>query len=332
VSKIEWTEKTWNPIVGCSVVSPGCTNCYAMRMAARLERMGLERYRGLTKPSKAGPVWTGEMRLVDEALTEPLRRKKPTTWFVNSMSDLFHEGVSDWDRLLVFAVMGLTHRATAADANGVGINHRPIHTYQVLTKRLEVMRRFVTALHGLAKIGFGEFLDSDFARASQAASKAAGHPFWMNAPCSTWQWVADGCPGLWLGVSAEDQRRADERVPDLLDTPAAVRFVSAEPLLGPIDFSAWLEAAGLNTTLGLSNPGLDWLIVGGESGHGARLMQEGWALDIVEQCRTASVACFVKQLSGPKGRAIKDMAAFPASLRVREMPHAAQASNVGEKP
>jgi protein gp37 len=127
-SAIEWTEQTWNPIVGCSVVSPGCTNCYAMRMAARLERMGQKRYRGLTKPSKAGPVWTGQMRLVEEALTLPLRRRKPTTWFVNSMSDLFHESVPDeWiDR--VFAVMALC----------------PQHTFQVLTKRADRMRAYLS--------------------------------------------------------------------------------------------------------------------------------------------------------------------------------------------
>ena len=128
MSKIEWTEATWNPIVGCSLVSPGCTNCYAMRMAARLERMGQKRYRGLTKPSKAGPVWTGKMRLVEEALTLPLRRRKPTTWFVNSMSDLFHENVPDeWiDR--VFAVMALC----------------PQHTFQVLTKRSARMRAYLS--------------------------------------------------------------------------------------------------------------------------------------------------------------------------------------------
>ncbi|MBY0259560.1 phage Gp37/Gp68 family protein [Methylobacterium sp.] len=248
MSKIEWTEKTWNPIVGCSVVSSGCTNCYAMKMAARLERMGMERYRGLTQPTKAGPVWTGEMRLVDEALNEPLRRRKPTMWFVNSMSDLFHDSVPEEWIAQVFAIMALA----------------PQHTFQVLTKRSDRMHRLMAG--------------------------PKDHSIWHPK-----LWHRSVLPNVWLGVSAEDQRRADERVPDLLTTPAAVRFVSAEPLLGPIDFSAWLEAAGLDTTLGLSNPGLDWLIVGGESGPGARPMHPVWARSIRDQCAAASVPFFHKQ-------------------------------------
>ena len=125
-SKIEWTEATWNPIVGCSIVSPGCTNCYAMKMAGRLDAMGQPRYVGLTRPSKAGAVWTGEMRLVDDALTIPLRRKKPTTWFVNSMSDLFHESVPDaWiDR--VFAVMKMAQ--SKASVMGLAREPKPQRT------------------------------------------------------------------------------------------------------------------------------------------------------------------------------------------------------------
>lgn len=181
-SAIEWTEQTWNPIVGCSVVSPGCTNCYAMKMAARLERMGQDRYRGLTQPSKAGPVWTGEMRFVEEALTLPLRRRKPTTWFVNSMSDLFHESVPDaWiDR--VFAVMALC----------------PQHTFQVLTKRADRMRAY------LGQPG-------EERRARHEAIVAVGRAISPEADWSRLAPVGAGRRNVWLGISAEDQRRYDER-------------------------------------------------------------------------------------------------------------------------
>lgn len=317
-SKIEWTDATWNPITGCSIVSPGCTNCYAMRMAARLEAMGQPRYKGLTKPSKAGAVWTGEMRLVDDALTIPLHRKKPTTWFVNSMSDLFHESVPDeWiDR--VFTVMAVC----------------PQHTFQVLTKRSARMRSYVAQFAQR-----GRYVVSD-SRSQIGPDLRDGNRFLLLKEKQVWP-----LRNVWLGVSAEDQRRADERVPDLLATPAAIRFVSAEPLLGPIDFTQISLGMKPGYVLGengqpdqpemfkvvrdtLMDTGgdferLDWIIVGGESGPNARPMQEAWVLSIVEQGRAAGVACFVKQLSGPKGRAVKDIAAFPAVLQVREMPHAA---------
>lgn len=321
-SKIEWTEATWNPIVGCSIVSPGCTNCYAMKMAARLDAMGQPRYAGLTKPSKAGAVWTGEMKLAEEALTIPLRRKKPTTWFVNSMSDLFHESVPDaWiDR--VFAVMALA----------------PQHTFQVLTKRSARMRAYCTSRsHLCGNIG-GSAADIMLEHTSTTVGGVkTTHPLKAaEARKPAVDWAYANFPNVWLGVSAEDQRRADERVPDLLATPAAVRFVSAEPLLGPIDFTAistmrFRGAEVLNALTGELHgmfgdpcgtklPPLAWIIVGGESGPNARSMAEEWALSIVEQGCTAGVACFVKQLSGPRGRAIKDITAFPVPLQVREMP------------
>ncbi len=226
MSKIEWTEKTWNPIVGCSIVSPGCTNCYAMKQAARIEKMnpGLAHYRGLTQPSKAGPVWTGKIALSERALLEPLRRRTPTTWFVNSMGDLFHEDVPDeWiDR--VFAVMALC----------------PQHTFQILTKRSRRMREYC----------------SNSRRGYQIARHVVDFAITKTVRIDEhWPVVSEGdidtpddirlrewpLPNVWLGVSAEDQRRADERVPDLLATPAAVRFVSCEPLLSAVDLSKWMH-------------------------------------------------------------------------------------------
>lgn len=245
-SKIEWTQETWNPIVGCSVVSPGCTNCYAMRHAARLARMGQERYAGLTVPTKAGPVWTGEVRTVAKALLKPLYTGKPTTIFVNSMSDLFHPRIMDHEVDQVFAVMLLT----------------PEHVYQVLTKRSDQMRAYISD-------------PATFDRVVTAARRIKAET--GRGHTASFDWPANH---IWLGVSAEDARRWDDRVPDLRATPASVRFVSVEPMLGPI----WADMAGL-----------DWIIVGGESGKGSRPMHADWARSIRDQCATAGVPFFFKQ-------------------------------------
>lgn len=249
MTKIEWTEQTWNPIVGCSIVSPGCTNCYAMRMAARIEAMKRSHYDGTTKRVNGNPVWTGKVALApDHILLEPLRRKKPTLWFVNSMGDLFHEDAPDAWIDKVFAVMALT----------------PQHTYQVLTKRAERMREYVANAESGSRDGIW--------RAQFDVKPAHSHPayFWP-------------LPNVWLGVSAERQKEADERIPLLMQTPAAVRFISAEPLLGPIDvtYLAWAK--------------LDWVICGGESGHGARPMHPDWPRKMRDQCAAAGIPFFFKQ-------------------------------------
>ncbi|PZQ79888.1 MAG: phage Gp37/Gp68 family protein [Ancylobacter novellus] len=319
---IEWTDATWNPIVGCSVVSPGCTNCYAMRQASRIALMAagagqVSHYAGTTQPSKAGPVWTGRMKLAPESiLTQPLRWRRPRKIFVNSMGDLFHEDVPDeWiDR--VFAIMALT----------------PQHTYQVLTKRSARMRAYMAGheskipylgrmplervhLEAAAHMeGDGGYMD---------ALKRAGNIYslYLDAP-----WPL---PNVWLGVSAEDQRRANERVPDLLATPAAVRFISGEPLLGLVDLtrididgesemdalnpSMWLDEIqrwrGSSDTWeedfldwfglhempdgGKIHPTLDLVIVGGE--NGPRPMNPEWARALRDQCAAAGTAFFFKQ-------------------------------------
>lgn len=233
-SKIEWTEATWNPIVGCSVVSPGCTNCYAMRVAGqRLDgHSAVPHYKGTTQKSKAGPVWTGKVALAPEkTMTAPLRWRRPRKIFVNSMGDLFHENIPDeWiDR--VFGIMAMS----------------PQHTFQVLTKRAERMREWASGV-----------------------------------PDARWP-----LPNVWLGVSAEDQQRADERIPCLRATPAAIRFLSIEPLLGPIS----LDLTGLNQVY---RP-IHWVIAGGESGPGARPMHPDWPRGIRDQCEAAGVPFFFKQ-------------------------------------
>lgn len=220
-SAIEWTEETWNPVTGCSKVSPGCAHCYAERLALRK----LQSY-------ETGLPWTKSnasknVVLHPDRLEIPLRAKRPRTYFVNSMSDLFHEEIPFHFIDSVFEVM---RRASQ-------------HTYQVLTKRPARML---------------EWADS------------------TNANL----WI--GLRNLWIGVSVEDQKRADERMPLLLEMPAAVHFVSAEPLLGPIDFLPWISQ-------------LKWIIVGGESGPGARPMPPVLARSIREQCIEAGVPFFFKQ-------------------------------------
>lgn len=248
-SKIEWTDATWNPVVGCTIVSPGCTNCYAMRMAARLQRMGMPHYASLTQGSKAGAVWTGEVALApDHILQVPLSWKKPKRIFVNSMGDLFHESIPDeWiDR--VFAVM------TCAGN----------HVFQVLTKRAARMHDYV---RGLTR-----------ERIQQQA--------YTISRCVQFEgrWLFDlPLPNVWLGVSAERQQEWDERKEHLRATPAAVRFASFEPLLGTI-----IEPQPISDFI-------QWAIVGGESGPGARPMHRDWAISLRDQCTAAGVAFFFKQ-------------------------------------
>lgn len=322
-SSIEWTDATWNPITGCAIVSPGCTNCYAMKLAGTRLR-NLPSRKGLTVQTKAGPVWNGKVRLNEEWLTQPLTWRRPRKIFVCAHGDLFAEGVPDeWiDR--VFAVMALC----------------PQHTFQVLTKRPARMREWFEErwqptpaqrieFPGLPAIDMPAQAEGDdrHERVYQAAGEfldldTVSDRFWN--PDGSRKWPGWPLPNVWLGVSAEDQRRADERVPDLLATPAAVRFVSAEPLLGPIDFRAVkpgpeeisLDAltgaftvtasfagglanyqAGLDALPPLPSrrPGLDWIIVGGESGPGARPMHPDWARQTRDACAAAGVAYLFKQ-------------------------------------
>jgi protein gp37 len=280
-TKIEWTDATWNPITGCSVVSPGCTNCYAMKLAGT--RMKNEPSRaGLTNPSKAGPVWNGQVRFNEQWLTQPLHWAKPRMVFVCAHADLFHEAVPDEWLDKIFAVMALA----------------PHHTFQVLTKRPERMRDYLQKMedcyHGNTDLFANRWgvAAVDVVASPCAASAIEDRPFPL--------------PNVWLGVSVEDQPRADERIQVLLDTPAAVRWISAEPLLGEIELSAWLEWAGLDTNLGLSNPGLDWVVAGGESGPNARPMHPDWARSLRDQCAAAGVPFLFKQWGTYLGGWIED--------------------------
>lgn len=221
-SNIEWCTDTWNPTVGCSIVSPGCTNCYAMKQAARIEAMQPgSHYAGTTKIVNGNAVWTGKLKQSPEhILTAPLKWKKPRRIFVNSMSDLFHESVPDAWIDKVFAVIALC----------------PQHTFQVLTKRSKRMREYVSRAKRSYIIGrtIIDLLNKD--GIPKKTITDANFPWPEGQEVGEYQLKTWPLPNVWLGVSAEDQTRADERIPDLLATPAAVRFVSYEPALGPINF------------------------------------------------------------------------------------------------
>lgn len=270
-SKIQWTQATWNPVRGCTKISPGCANCYAEAFA--------ERFRGV----KGHPYEQGfDLRLVPEKLDAPLHWKTPRRVFVNSMSDLFHEDVPDEFIDRVFAVMALT----------------PQHTYQLLTKRPYRMLSYL-----------GRSLHEQLVRSALVEGMAQNIYTERNplAPdCSLWLAVHLPLRNVWLGVSVENQHFADERIPVLLKTPAAVRFISAEPLLGPVCLSDIKEQMLPNMegdnhihidALRCFVPAhIDWVICGGESGHDARPIQLEWARSLRDQCKAAGVAFFMKQL------------------------------------
>jgi protein gp37 len=296
---IEWTDATWQPITGCSIVSPGCTNCYAMKLAGTRLR-NIPSRKGLTNASKAGPVWNGKVRLNEEWLTQPLRWKRPRKIFVCAHGDLFHENAPDEWIDKVFAVMALC----------------PQHQFQVLTKRAERMREYFSALaaddyrlltDGRIAERLGEIGHDVFRAVMTRDEFADKYANSINPDAGNWP-----LRNVWLGVSAERQQEADERIPHLLQTPAAIRFVSCEPLLGPIDLRAIprpydditvahdaLEGRWHNFPDGRF-PGytlerLNWIIVGGESGPGARPMHPDWARSLRDQCEAAGVPFFFKQ-------------------------------------
>jgi protein gp37 len=251
-SKIEWTGETWNPTTGCDKVSEGCRSCYALTLAGRLKRMGQAKYQRDGDPRTSGPGFG--LTLHPDALDIPLRRKKPTTWFVDSMSDLFHPMVPDEFICDVFTTMGRAGQ----------------HTFQVLTKRPQRMADLVGRIcwHDV-KYPLGWWVEpADMSMASAYLCGDEGE---------------EPLPNVWLGTSIENDRyiwRADH----LRQTPAAVRFLSLEPLLGPVP--------------SLNLDGIHWVITGGESGPNARPIEADWVRDIRDRCQEAGVAFFHKQWGG----------------------------------
>jgi protein gp37 len=287
---IEWTNATWNPIRGCSRVSIGCTNCYAESVAYRFSGVG-KPYEGLMRIGADGirrREWNGQIRFVEKHLLDPLKWKEPRRIFVNSMSDLYHENCPDRWRDPIYAVMAQT----------------PEHTYQILTKRPERRREYLSS----------EFLED---RIDDAGVQGFG---WCHANAQK----RLPLPNVWEGVSVENCA-TKHRIDTLRQTPAALRFLSLEPLLedlGELDLS-----------------GIGWVIVGGESGPGARPCDVDWIRSIVQQCKVANLPVFVKQLGAKpyQGRDAEgvfvpdyeyflqdrkggDIEEFPEDLRVREFP------------
>lgn len=283
---IEWATDVWNPTTGCDRVSAGCDHCYALAMAKRLKGMGSAKYQRDGDPRTSGPGFG--LTAHEDVLSLPLRWREPRRVFVNSMSDLFHSNVPDEFIARVFAAMAAT----------------PQHTYQILTKRYARMRSLLSSQRFRAEME------------NVMAGESIADRYYGLWPL----------PNLWGGVSVEDQKHAELRIPALLDTPLAVRFISADPLLGSIDLSKgdgitrnWLPdldpggsdswyaqpitvctGHGMPYPCGQGCAHLDWVIIGGESGPGFRPMNLEWAGSLVAQCRAAHVPVFVKQDSGPR--------------------------------
>ncbi len=348
-TSIEWADAVWNPVVGCTPVSAGCLNCYAATMARRLEGMGKEDYQPRHTSSAASfrevadggvkthriaevrggrAVFTGDVRLLEHRLAEPLRWRKPRRIFVCSMADLFHEAVPfDFvDR--VFAVAALC----------------PQHQFLMLTKRPERM---------------AEYFNENDGRTTPVRVRESAMDYRRRHDLSLcWTLESWPLPNVWLGTSVEDQAAADSRIPHLLRCPAAVRFLSVEPMLGPVDLSRWfVPTAGRDVDIdgdawrgGNQWDRIDWVIVGGESGAKARACDVAHVESVLDQCAAAGVACFVKQLgslcgyTNPGGNTVRrwgdvsvapyedgvrlllnhtkggDPSEWPADLRVRQMP------------
>ncbi len=323
-SKIEWTQWTWNAVSGCTKISPGCAKCYAEQYAIRFNRNG-----GSYLPGKA------EIICHEDRLDAPLRRKKPTVFFVNSTSDFFHEDIPDEFRDKMFGIMALADR----------------HIFQILTKRPDRMLEYMTrkdasGVHVETSEQAASLMSAE-ARAGAQAMRIAyergedvSDPWWDT----WWHWPLKN---VWMGVSVENQYWADDRLPKLMYTPAAVRFVSAEPILKPFTLFPW---TGPNIRCQHNNwapepdsfcdpchcypdrPALDWLILGGESGPDARECYGGIQEAMLDlKTEATSTPIFVKQMGtryakqhGLKGKA-DDIEALPHDLKVRNYPAALDA-------
>lgn len=303
---IEWTESTWNPLRGCTRISEGCRSCYAERIAGRFPDGP---FQGFAVRTPNGPRWTGRVELIPSMLGLPLRWKHPRRVFVNSMSDLFHEAVSNDAIAAVFGIMAAS----------------PHLTFQVLTKRAQRLAEWFQWIDGYGS--------------SRWCVDAAEHycpDLRPLLPGNSPDWPL---MNVWVGVSCENQAMAEARIPWLLQTPAAVRFLSLEPLLEPIDLShmlitppmpphyfrygdvlrGWYSDRPNKCGVGGREPRIDWGIIGCESGPARRPMDLAWARSLRDQCQAGGVAVFVKQLA-INGRVVHDITQFPEDLRVRDYP------------
>lgn len=276
---IQWTDATWNIITGCTLVDEGCRHCYAARLAATRLKHHPSRV-GLARMNLSGEAkFTGEVRFNERWLTQPMTWAKPRMIFVCAHGDLFHESVPDEWLDQIFAVMALCSH----------------HTFQVLTKRPD--RALAYLQHG------------SMTRAAAHLERLRPSILWNGNVHEAERRLTYGnpLPNVWLGTSVSDQASADARIPVLLEAPAAVRFISAEPLLGPVDLTSiqfrddqgrdedWNALSDYHFNGDGPGPILDWVIVGGESGPGARPMHPDWAESLQKQCAAVGVAFFFKQ-------------------------------------
>lgn len=265
---IVWTGETVNITRGCSLESDGCKNCYAMAMAGRFSGSGLP-YEGLVIKTTQGYKWTGKLLLVPAMLSDLLRKTKPRTIFIDSMSDLFHDAVPESYIDKFFAVAALTQQ----------------NTYQLLTKRAERARDYLQRLQARAvEVTSGLLEDADVYPFPKGSLQ------WREASYKIELAIADGpLKNVHMGVSAENQAMAKRRVAALVEAPAAIRWISIEPMLGPIDLTPWLQRQcdGM--------PVIHWVVVGGESGPNSRPMHPAWPRALEEQCAGAKVAFLFKQ-------------------------------------
>lgn len=257
-TSIEWCHATINAISGCSPLSPGCTNCFAMRAGAH--NRPHHPSRGLTRPAKRGGphVWTGAVRLNEEWLLKPLKWAKPRRIFWNAHGDPFHSAVpQEWvDRELAIAAL------------------TPQHRHLFLTKRADHQHAY--------------FTDPETPERVLAWARHLAH----LPDARNWSWPL---PNVWLGTSVEDQPRANERIPQLLATPAALHWLSCEPLLGPLQVAEYLPNELWNNLPSWKSPEIRWIVAGGESGSGARPMHPAWARSLRDQCAAAGVPFLFKQ-------------------------------------
>jgi protein gp37 len=306
---IEWTHipgykgETWNPVRGCRRVSEGCRNCYAERMSARFSGEG-QPYEGLAEFKDGEPRWTGESMIVENKFDQPLRWTKPRAVFVNSMSDLFFEG---FDFETIAAIYGVMAAARE-------------HVFMVLTKRPERARVFFQQMQMEGRESGTSPLAAiqSYALTDFSGEKMKPREIWNRGDVQVERGESWPPVNIWLGTSVEDQSAADERIPHLLECPAAVRFLSCEPLLGPVHLGeTWMRGAfdhcpceggdeydvdpcrgcpGWGMECGaVRGPSIDWVIAGGESGPGARPMHPDWPRHLRDQCDASGTPFFFKQ-------------------------------------
>ena len=305
IKKGMYWDRAWSLVRGCTKVSEGCLHCWSERESSMRSVHPNEKIKAqYDRLTNVFGRFNGKIRLMENNLELPLRVKKPTTWA--AWNDLFHEDVPDEFILATFVAMGLTYKNTGemeeiSPGHKVAI-HEPRHTFIILTKRPERMKNLVKRLVSGEPDKVWEEKAHFFA--AGLATKN-GSPLPGNAIFTFGKWVKDGMPGLWLGVTAENQEQADKRIPILLQIPATVRFVSVEPMLGPIvlrrkavNDNEIVQAALMGRLDEYSRPierGIDWIICGGESGPGARPIHPDWARSLRDQCQAAGVPFFFKQ-------------------------------------